>query len=112
IVKIPANVRIGFENEVENRTVDVRFVANLDRYNFKELPANTDWGSISGSQHLPVTARNEAGLDVTEKFFACRDNRIRTKLPVMPAMLTLDRRIIRQDCLCYLMERYPLPERN
>jgi hypothetical protein len=27
----------------------------------------------------------------------------------MPAMLTLDERIIRQDCLCYLMERYPLP---
>lgn len=112
IVKIPANVRIGFENEVENRAVDVRFVANLDRYNFKELPANTDWGSISGSRHLPVTARNEAGLDVTEKYFSCRDNRIQTKLPVMPAMLTLDRRIIRQDCLCYLMERYPLPERN
>ena len=25
--------------------------------------------------------------------------------PVMPAMLTLDERVIRQDCLCYFMER-------
>jgi hypothetical protein len=23
----------------------------------------------------------------------------------MPSMLTLDRRVIQQDCLCYLMER-------
>ena len=26
-----------------------------------------------------------------------------------PAMLTLDARVVRQDCLCYLMERLPLP---
>jgi len=24
----------------------------------------------------------------------------------MPSMLTLDAQVIRQDCLCYLMERY------
>jgi hypothetical protein len=28
----------------------------------------------------------------------------------MPSMFTLDERIIRQDCLGYLMERYPLPD--
>jgi hypothetical protein len=28
---------------------------------------------------------------------------------VMPAMLTRDERVIRQDCLCYLMERLPYP---
>jgi len=29
---------------------------------------------------------------------------------LMPSMFTLDERVIRQDCLGYLMERYPLPE--
>jgi hypothetical protein len=29
--------------------------------------------------------------------------------PVTPAMLTLDTLAIRQDCLCYLMERLPYP---
>jgi hypothetical protein len=24
----------------------------------------------------------------------------------MPSMLTLNHRVVRQDCLCYLMERY------
>jgi len=28
---------------------------------------------------------------------------------LMPAMLTRDKRVIRQDCLCYLMERISLP---
>jgi len=28
----------------------------------------------------------------------------------MPSMFILDERVIRQDCLGYLMERYPLPE--
>jgi hypothetical protein len=28
---------------------------------------------------------------------------------LMPAMLTRDERVIRQDCLCYLMERLPYP---
>jgi len=27
----------------------------------------------------------------------------------MPAMLTRDERVIRQDCLCYLMERIKTP---
>jgi hypothetical protein len=34
------------------------------------------------------------------------DGKIRLRVPVMPSMLTLDERVVRQDCLCYLMERY------
>jgi len=26
----------------------------------------------------------------------------------MPSMLTLDEKVIRQDCLCYVMERYQI----
>ena len=26
---------------------------------------------------------------------------------LMPAMITLDKTIVRQDCLCYLLEDYP-----
>ena len=29
---------------------------------------------------------------------------------MMPAMLTLDENIIRQDCLCYLMERMDMTQ--
>ena len=30
---------------------------------------------------------------------------LRLQREAMPAMLTLDARAVRQDCLCYLMER-------
>jgi hypothetical protein len=35
---------------------------------------------------------------------------LRTTRALMPSMFTLDERVIRQDCLGYLMERYPLPD--
>lgn len=35
---------------------------------------------------------------------------IRSSRPVMPSMLMRDARVVRQDCLCYFMERFPLPE--
>jgi hypothetical protein len=41
--------------------------------------------------------------------FTFEDGEIRTTRPFMPAMLTLDERAIRQDCLCYLMERLEAP---
>ena len=34
---------------------------------------------------------------------------LRLQRAAMPPMLTLDERVVRQDCLCYLMERLPLP---
>jgi hypothetical protein len=39
-----------------------------------------------------------------------QDGEIRTRLPVIPALLTLSVQAIRQDCLCYLMERYEQPD--
>jgi hypothetical protein len=51
----------------------------------------------------------EDGGDVTSDFFAIRDGELLLSRGAMPSMLTLDERIIRQDCLCYLMERYALP---
>ena len=45
---------------------------------------------------------------MADRFFYAQDGEIRTRVPIMPGMLTLNSRIIRQDCLCYLMERYSL----
>lgn len=40
--------------------------------------------------------------------FGFDEGELRTRRPVMPSMFTLDERVIRQDCLGYLMERYQL----
>ncbi|MEE9357984.1 hypothetical protein [Candidatus Vondammii sp. HM_W22] len=31
---------------------------------------------------------------------------MKLKVPVIPSMLTKDHRVVRQDCVCYLMKRY------
>jgi hypothetical protein len=54
---------------------------------------------------MPLLAFDDGGLDVAANYFAVRDGDLLTRQPVMPAMLTRNERIIRQDCLCYLMER-------
>jgi hypothetical protein len=46
-------------------------------------------------------------MDVAERFFSNDNGSLKTRLPVMPSMLTLNEEVIRQDCLCYLMERLP-----
>jgi hypothetical protein len=46
---------------------------------------------------------------VYDRYFSIEDNTLLTARPLMPSMFTLEEKIIRQDCLGYLMERL-LPE--
>ncbi len=73
--------------------------------NFRPL----DPGTVFGRTRLqsPLDVRDESGADVAAEFFDCRDGTISLRRAATPAMLTLDRRVVRQDCLCYLMERLP-----
>jgi len=89
------------------RSADLLLDRGLERLNFTEIAAGTAFGRTSAAR-LPVVARDNAGLPVTERFFEIRDGQLTLKRPTMPSMLTLDERVIRQDCLCYLMERLPL----
>ena len=78
--------------------------------NFRQLDPGTVFGRTR--LPLPVEVRDEGGSDVTAEFFDCRAGMIRVRRAAMPAMLTLDERVVRQDCLCYLMERLPFPRRK
>ncbi|GAB4268639.1 MAG: hypothetical protein Kow0065_18990 [Methylomicrobium sp.] len=100
-VKIPDTIRFSFER-LES---DLLLNKDLDRMNFNEIPAGTVWGSVDGLDSLPVVALDENAIDVSERFFMLTDGELRIKRATMPSMLTLDETVIRQDCLCYLMER-------
>lgn len=104
-VKVPEDTRFGF-SEVG---CDIEFATDLDHLNFRELPAGTRLGRIHGDRDICLRAYDEAGSDMGRRLFDCDDGQIRLRRPLMPAMLTLDTRVIRQDCLCYLMERLPPP---
>ncbi|MEF8833249.1 MAG: M14 family metallopeptidase [Halofilum sp. (in: g-proteobacteria)] len=106
MVTIPASVRFGFEWPAHDADpdLDLCLPGDIDRLNFRELAAGTVLGRCRGS-NTPVAARDPAGADVTAAFFECRGGQLRLRRTVMPSLLTPDARIIRQDCLCHLMER-------
>ena len=74
-----------------------------------ELPVHTVLARVKNVNRARLDVMDEHGLDVGEKFFEYANNEIRLKKTVMPALLTRDVQIIRQDCLCYLMERFNTP---
>ncbi|MGZ5056131.1 MAG: peptidase M14, partial [Methylobacter sp.] len=87
-----------------DETADLLLNRDLDRMNFTDIPAGTVLGTTRHDR-IPVIAKNEQGDDVTGCFFSIEAQQLVITRPAMPSMLTLDERVIRQDCLCYLMER-------
>ena len=49
--------------------------------------------------------RDENDREVGARFLVRKGGQIELLRRVMPAMLTRDERAVRQDCLCYFMER-------
>ncbi len=101
-VKVPTGVSFSF-GETE---ADLVFPEDLDRLNFRELPSGTELARIKGTGG-ELEVWSEEGDEVVADFFALDNGSLVTRRPLMPSMLTLNEEVIRQDCLCYLMERLP-----
>ena len=102
IVKVPEDISFSFADSA----VDIRFVDGLDYMNFRELPAGTLLGWVIGKKKIHLQVRDEQGREVSEKYLTLENGEIRTTVPVMPSMMTTNANAIRQDCLCYFMERH------
>lgn len=87
---------------------DVAFEPDLDHFNFRELAPGTALARVDAPGR--VRAADETGRDVTAELLGVADGRLTLARALMPAMLTRDSRVIRQDCLCYLMERLRVPD--
>ncbi len=102
VVKVPPHLSVGLPGDV----ADICLPAELDQLNFCELKPGAILGSVNhDAVGTGFLATDEAGQDISERYFTIQDRHILTRLPVMPSMLTMDKTIIKQDCLCYLMER-------
>ncbi len=103
-VKVPEGLDFGFNDPNAPLMLD----KEIERMNFTEIPAGTMLGKVSNDGEIPLIARGEDGNIVTDDFFAIQNGELQIRRKTMPSMLTLDERVIRQDCLCYLMERIHL----
>lgn len=104
VVKVPARFSFGFGEG----KYDLCFPDDLDHLNFRELPAGAVLARIRPRSGACLEAWDEAGHDAAAAFFRIVNDEIRLAQPVMPSMLTLNARAIRQDCLCYFMARMTL----
>ncbi|MDN5935643.1 MAG: M14 family metallopeptidase [Nitrosospira sp.] len=104
-VKVPESIDFLFGQG----EADIVFEAELDHFNFCELQPGTCFGRVDSACRAPLEVWDEEGLEVAARFFELSDGWLLTRRAFIPAMITRDERVIRQDCLCYLMERLPYP---
>lgn len=98
-VKMQADASFTFRDE----PADIRFHPEIDHMNFRPLPAGSALGVLSGP-HIPLDVWDETGRIVTAQFLEARGSELVLRRPVVPAMITVNAEVIRQDCLCYFME--------
>ncbi|MCU7938299.1 MAG: succinylglutamate desuccinylase/aspartoacylase family protein [gamma proteobacterium symbiont of Bathyaustriella thionipta] len=108
-VKVPEQFKISFAPVNQS---DIHFESDVDRLNFTALEKGTRVAKIDPDKAIYLHAINEQGVDVASRYFDYTNGEIRTRFPVMPSMLTTKEEIIRQDCLCYLMERIEMDDKS
>lgn len=102
VVRVLPEIDFGFAEP----DAEIDFPSDLDRLNFRELPTGTLFGVVRGHGEPPLEVCDEADCSVVGRYFEVCDGELLTRRPLMPSMLTCAKDVIRQDCLCYLMERY------
>ncbi len=107
-VHVQEGVLFDFVDEVDEAQQlvdDLVLTGGLEAVNFHALPA----GTPVGMTHMPLgrvlSVLDPQHRDVTQRFLSEENGLITFSRSVTPAMFTIDHDVIRQDCLCYLMER-------
>lgn len=108
-VRVRAGVRFGFAPAGEGVTaeagLDLQLLEAFEHYNFEELPAGTLFGYQPAGAALPLEVTDVADRDVSERYFRIEAEELRLARDLVPAMFSPDPAIIRQDVVCYFMER-------
>lgn len=101
-----ATVAPGLEFGFGKGAQDIDFVGDIETLNFQQLATGTVLAQLHGARAAAVHAVDSEGEDVTGRYLAVDPaGRLVVQRPFTPAMLSTDPRIVRQDCLCYIMER-------
>jgi hypothetical protein len=105
-VHVAENASIGFADILsENR--DIVFTGGLEGVNFHPLAQDTEFGRISVPLPRALRVVDDHDVLVTDQFFRVDGGVLLLTQSVIPAMFTTDEEVVRQDCLCYLMEELP-----
>lgn len=109
-VHIQENVPFSFEGDAESDSLDegiapLVLTGGVEAVNFHELRGGTVFGSSTLGVDRVFRVLDVDHRDVTSTYFEHDGQDIVLKESVIPAMYTTDPYVVRQDCLCYFMER-------
>ena len=103
-VKINKDVTFSFDDENSISDSDLTIVKNFDHHNFTMLEKGEVFAHTKVDK--PLLIMSPEGEDITSKIIQNKNGSLSLKTAMMPAMITMDKSIVLQDCLCYLLEDY------
>ena len=87
---------------------DLVLKPEIESNNFHDMPQGTVIGEVLNDHEQVLYISDEQGNEVSDQYFTIESGKLISRRNFVPAMITLDTEVIRKDCLCYIMERYPL----
>jgi len=100
-LNIPADVSFAFDPAAD---ADLCFENDFEDRNFTLFDPHQIFGYTRVERPLSITDTD--GHDVTDEILRVEAGKIYLNNTLMPAMITRDRLVIRQDCLCHLLQDY------
>ena len=102
MLTIPDKVSFAFDPTAD---ADLRFESNFEDRNFTPFSPDEVFGYTRVAAPLKIT--DDQGQDITKAIIRIEAERIYLNQSAMPAMITSNQEVVRQDCLCYLLQDYP-----
>ena len=101
MLNIPDHISFAFDRDAD---ADLLFEPDFEDRNFTLFDPHQVFGHTRVARPLAIT--DEQGLDITDDTVRIDDGCIFLNYTMMPAMITRNREVVRQDCLCYLLQDY------
>lgn len=104
-IMIPEDAVVTFDQEDKN--CDFCFITEFDDLNFEELAPGTLLGHRYNNK-FEIMVNDETGVDISDQIISYEGDKIIARQSIIPSMFTKDVKVIKQDCLGYLMEKLEL----
>ena len=100
-LNIPEHVSFDFDPGAD---ADLRFEPDFEDRNFTLFDPHQVFGYTRVER--PISITDTDGHDVTDDIMRVEQGKIYLNNTMMPAMITRDKLVVRQDCLCLLLQDY------
>ena len=98
---IPKHVSYEFDTAAD---VDLKFEHDIEARNFTLMDPQQVFGHTRIDR--PIQVLDADNHDVTDEVLRIEQGKIYFNQTLMPAMITRDKLVIQQDCLCHLLQDY------